>query len=54
MEDLEIAVAEYVDGFNHRRLHSRIGLTRPRSTRTTTTVTTPPPHPSERQFKSLH
>jgi putative transposase len=27
--DVEIAVAEYVDWFNHRRLHGEIGLIRP-------------------------
>jgi putative transposase len=27
--DLEIAVAEYVDWFNHRRLHGEIGLIPP-------------------------
>jgi putative transposase len=26
--DVEIAVAEYVDWFSHRRLHGEIGLTR--------------------------
>ena len=29
MDDLEIAVAEYVDWFNHRRLHGEIGLVPP-------------------------
>ena len=29
IEDLEIAVAEYVDWFNHRRLHGEIGLVPP-------------------------
>lgn len=26
IEDLEIATAEYVDWFNHRRLHNEIGM----------------------------
>ncbi|MBZ5736523.1 IS3 family transposase [Nocardioides sp. TRM66260-LWL] len=29
MSDVEIAVAEYVDWFNHRRLHGEIGLVPP-------------------------
>ncbi|WP_369133794.1 IS3 family transposase [Modestobacter sp. I12A-02662] len=29
MDDLEIAVAEYIDWFNHRRLHGEIGLIPP-------------------------
>ncbi|MEX5300224.1 IS3 family transposase [Kocuria sp. CPCC 205292] len=29
IDDLEIAVAEYVDWFNHRRLHGKIGLVPP-------------------------
>ena len=29
IDDLEIAVAEYVDWFNHRRLHGEIGLIPP-------------------------
>ncbi|MEV8339688.1 IS3 family transposase [Leucobacter sp. NPDC077196] len=29
IDDLEIAVAEYIDWFNHRRLHGEIGHTPP-------------------------
>ena len=29
MTDVEIAVAEYVDWFNHRRLHGELGLIPP-------------------------
>lgn len=29
IDDLEIAVAEYIDWFNHRRLHGEIGLLPP-------------------------
>ena len=29
IDDLEIAVAEYIDRFNHRRLHGDIGLIPP-------------------------
>ena len=28
-DDLEIAVAEYIDWFNHRRMHGEIGLIPP-------------------------
>ena len=29
IDDLEFAVAEYIDWFNHRRLHGEIGLVPP-------------------------
>jgi len=29
IDDLEIAVAEYIDWYNHRRLHGEIGLVPP-------------------------
>ena len=29
IDDLEIAVAEYIDWFNHRRLHGELGLVPP-------------------------
>ncbi|GJF04599.1 hypothetical protein PSD17_35530 [Pseudonocardia sp. D17] len=29
IDDLEIAIAEYIDWFNHRRLHGEIGLVPP-------------------------
>ena len=50
--DIEIAVAEYVDWYNHRRLHGEIGLSRPPSSRSTTGPTPAPSttlrHPSRR------
>jgi putative transposase len=50
IDDLEIAVAEYIDWFNHRRLHGEIGLVHPSSSKTTTTGQTPPRLPSRRQL----
>lgn len=29
LDVLEIAIAEYIDWFNHRRLHGEIGMIRP-------------------------
>jgi transposase InsO family protein len=42
VDDLEIAVAEYIDWFNFRRLHGEIGLIPP----STRLCTDPPPSPS--------
>ena len=47
VDELEIAIAEYIDWFNHRRLHGEIGLIPPaeheadhyRHNRAATTVT---------------
>ena len=41
IDDLEIAVAEYIDWFNHRRLHGEIGLVPPVELEPSTTS----PHP---------
>jgi putative transposase len=50
--DHEVAVTEYTDWFNHRRLHGEIGLVRQPSSGTTTTRTAPPRPPSARQFRA--
>ncbi|WP_083843972.1 IS3 family transposase [Microlunatus phosphovorus] len=51
MDDLEIAVAEYIDWFNFRRLHGEIGLIPPVE-HETTTVTTLCRLPSTRHFRA--
>ena len=59
VSDVEIAVAEYIDWFNHRRLHGEIGLVPPAefeanhwaASRSSTTLKHPPsprPDPSNR------
>jgi transposase InsO family protein len=48
--DLEIAVAEYIDWFNHRRLHGEIGLVPPVEYETQHHSTTVPEQPAQRQF----
>jgi putative transposase len=42
--DIEIALAEYVDWFNHRRLHGEIGLVPPAEFETDHWATIKPPH----------
>lgn len=44
MTDVEIAVAEYVDWYNHRRLHGEIGLVPPVEFETTYWATQPDQH----------
>jgi hypothetical protein len=57
--NVEIAVAEYVDWFNHRRLHGEIGLIPPPSSRPTTghgrppSLTVPPASPSGSEASEL-
>ena len=48
IDDLEIAVAEYVDWFNFRRLHGEIGLIPPVEYEHTHRTTAPAPRPAER------
>ena len=52
IDDLEIAVAEYIDWFNTAACTARSASSRRPSTRTTTTVTTSPRPPSARQFRA--
>lgn len=54
MDDLEIAVAEYVDWFNHRRLHGEIGTVPPIERETEHSRHNPTPAPAEVALPSLH
>src|SRR5664280_1510084 len=48
--DLEIAVAEYIDWFNHRRLHGEIDLVPPVEFEAQHHHTTPAQHPAPREI----
>ena len=50
IDDLEIAVAEYIDWFNHRRLHGEIGLVPPVEFEAQHNITTPAQHPAPRDI----
>ncbi len=50
IDDLEIAVAEYIDWFNFRRLHGEIGLIPPVELEALHRSTTLPEQPAQRQF----
>lgn len=54
IDDLEIAVAEYIDWFNNKRLHGEIGLVPPveyeAAHRPATTPTTPHEQPARREI----
>jgi len=52
IDDLEIAVAEYIDWFNYRRLHGEIGLVPPVEYETTHRSTTLPEQPAQREFEA--
>jgi putative transposase len=52
IDDLEIAVAEYIDWFNFRRLHGEIGLVPPVEYETQHHSTTLPEQPAQREFKA--
>ena len=50
IDELEIAVAEYIDWFNFRRLHGKIGLIPPVEYEDQPRSTAPAQRPAERQF----
>jgi putative transposase len=52
IDDLEIAVAEYIDWFNFRRLHGEIGLVPPVEYETAHRSSTLPEQPAPRQIKA--
>lgn len=54
IDDLEIAVAEYIDWYNHRRLHGQIGLIPPVEYETTYYAQNPAPATVEASEPSLH
>ena len=55
IDDLEIATAEYIDWYNHRRLHGEIGLVPPVEYETTSRTPHPGPHdPTGRSERGFH
>ncbi|WP_407568324.1 IS3 family transposase [Arsenicicoccus dermatophilus] len=54
IDDLEIAVAEYIDWYNHRRLHGQIGLIPPVEYETIYYAQNPAPATVEASEPSLH
>jgi putative transposase len=54
IDDLEIAVAEYIDWFNHRRLHGEIGLIPPAELEDTYYRQNTAEAPAEASVPSLH
>ena len=54
IDDLEIAVAEYLDWFNHRRLHGEIGLVPPVEFETEHYRHNPTPATADAGLQSLH
>jgi putative transposase len=54
IDDLAIAVAEYIDWFNHRRLHGEIGLIPPAEYEDTHYRHNPAPTPVGASVQSLH
>lgn len=54
IDDLEIATAEYIDWFNHRRLHGEIGLIPPAEHETNHYRHNPAPATVEASVPSVH
>ena len=54
IDDLEIAVAEYIDLFNHLRLHGEIGLIPPTEHEDTYYLQNSAPATAEASVASLH
>lgn len=54
IDDLEIAVAEYIDWFNHRRLHGELGLIPPAEFEDTYYRNNPAPTTVDASLQSLH
>ncbi len=54
IDDLEIAVAEYIDWFDHRRLHGEIGLAPPAELEAQHYRHNPVPTTVETALQSLH
>lgn len=54
IDDLEIAVAEYIDWFNHRRLHGEIGLVPPAEFEDDYYRDNPAPTTVDASLQSLH
>jgi putative transposase len=52
IDDLEIAVAEYIDWFNLRRLHGEIGLVPPVEYEILHRSTTLPEQPAQRELEA--
>ena len=52
IDDLEIAVAEYIDWFNFRRLHGEIGLIPPIEHETTHRINTPTGPTAQRELEA--
>ena len=53
IDDLEIATAEYIDWFNHRRLHGEIGMIPPVELEDTYHHNHPAPAPADAALASL-